>query len=98
MKKLEDLKPGDEFYKVTHNTIKKYEYLMIYPFRNPANRKINSYHILIDKSIEEPVRMYYTEIERILEQECYTYEHAKILQISILEKQLNDLKEFYKIS
>jgi len=90
--KLEELKQGDTFYKVTISDITRYEYLMLYPFHNPINVKSKGYHIVIMKSLDEPKRMYYTEIEKIIEQGAYDYESAKALQILLVEKHLAYLK------
>lgn len=90
--KLEDLKQGDTIFKVSLNGIQKYEYLMLYPFHNPVNVKLEGYHIMINKSLDEPLRMYYTEINKILEQNCFTYEDAKKLEIQLFEKYLEYLK------
>jgi len=92
MRNLEDLKQGDTFYQVTFDRIKKFEYLMLYPFHNPENVKVKGYHILLDKDLDEPVRMYYKDIEKILAQNCNTYEEAKALQIKLVEDILNFLK------
>jgi len=91
--KLEDLKAKDTFYKVDKVSIKRYEYLMPYPFHNPENIKVKGYHIILDKSLDEPKRVYYTEIEKILEQQCFTYEDAKKLQIKLSEEWVQFLKE-----
>lgn len=90
--KLNDLKQGDVFYDVTINGITKYEYLMLYPFHNPKNVKVESYHIILDKDFEEPKRMYYTMIEKILEKKCFNYEDAKKYKIKLLEEYLEYLK------
>lgn len=89
---LETLKQGDEFYKVTINTISKYEYLMLYPFHNSNNVKIDGYHIVLSKNLDEPIRMYYTELTTILLKGAKTYEEAKKLQIKLVEKHLEYLK------
>ena len=90
--KLEDLKQGDIFYEVSINGIKKYEYLMLYPFHNPENVKLKGYHIVLNKSLDEPVRMYYKDLIKILEQNCLTFEDAKAKQIELCEDHLQFLK------
>jgi len=92
MKNLEELKQGDIFFKVSLNGIQRYEYLMLYPFHNPVNVKMNGYHIVLNKSLDEPVSMYYTEIEKILSQSCFSYEDAKKKEIELYEKHLEYLK------
>lgn len=75
--KLEELKQGQQFFYVTTENIVKYEYLMLYPFHNPKNVKVKGYHIVLNKSLDEPKRMYYTELERIISQNITSYEEAK---------------------
>lgn len=69
---------------------------MIYPFNNPENRKIKGYHIVLDKLNEKPLRMYYKDIEKILELQCFTYEDAKKKEIEFLEEHLEYLKKNLK--
>ena len=89
---LEALKQGDVFYKVTKDNIQKFEYLMLYPFHNPDNIKIDGYHIVLDKNIDEPKRMYYKELATILLSGTKTYEEAKKLRIKMVEEYLEYLK------
>lgn len=89
---LANLKQGDVFYDVTINNITKYEYLMLYPFHNPNNVNKKGYHIILNKSLDEPVPVYYDKIVKILELKCFTYEDAKAKQIQLVEEYLNFLK------
>ena len=89
---LETLKMGDTFYKVTMEYIERYEYLMLYPFHNQTNIKLDGYHIVLAKNLDEPKRMYYTELATILLKGTKTYEEAKKLQITMVESHLNYLK------
>lgn len=90
---IKKLKQGDTFYEVTYDKITKYEYLMLYPFHNPENVKIDGYHIVLDKSLDEPKRMYYTDLGRILLKGIKTYEEARAEQIRLLEIYANFLKK-----
>jgi hypothetical protein len=90
---LEDLKQGDVFYEVTLHGIKRYEYLMLYPFHNPENVKVKGYHIVLDKSLDEPKRVYYQWLEKVLSDGIHTYEDAKKLQIKKVEEYLETLKK-----
>lgn len=89
---LQALKRGDTFYKVTIDDIKKFQYLMLYPFENPDNVKIDAYHIVLDKNLDEPRRMYYKELANILLNGIRTYEDAKKIQIELIEQNLERLK------
>lgn len=90
---LENLKQGDTFYYATERGVDQYEYLMIYPFRNPENRKLKGYHIILDKGLDQPKRVYYTELEKLIGQNLTTYEDAKKMQIKLLEEYLLFLKD-----
>lgn len=90
---IEDLKQGDVFYGVTMFDIKRYEYLMLYPFHNPDNVKVKGYHIVLDKSLDEPKRVYYNWLEKVLSDGIFTYEDAKNAQIKKVEEYLESLKE-----
>lgn len=86
------LKKGDAFYDVSSKFggITKYEYLMPFPFHNKDN--IGSYHIVINKNTEEPVRIYKDYLLSILGKNLKTYEEAKAAHIALLEVYLNSLK------
>lgn len=90
--KLEDLKLGDEFYDVTYNRITKYFYLMLYPFKNPVNRKIDGYHIIINKTIEEPLRIYYKDLQKILDKNITSYGKAKKYRVKLAKEYLQYLE------
>lgn len=90
--KLEDLKQGDEFYDVTYGQIIKYSYLMLYPFKNPENRKIKGYHIIINKNIEEPLRVYYKQLEEILNKNITNYEEAEKYSVKLVKEHLQYLE------
>ena len=90
--KLEDLKQGDEFYNVTYSKIIKYSYLMLYPFKNPINRKIDGYHIIINRNIEEPLRIYYKQLEEILNKNITNYEEAKKYSVKLIKEHLQYLE------
>lgn len=90
---IENLKQGDTFYKVEIDKITKYEYLMLYPFHNPINVKANGYHIILDKNFDEPKRIYYTHLQKILDQSVTTFEEAKALRINLIEKHLEYLRK-----
>lgn len=90
--KLEELKKGDVFYSVSLAGIERYEYLMLYPFHNQENVKVKGYHIVLKKSLDEPIRIYYTHLEKILSLECFTYEEAKIKELELFEKHVEYLR------
>lgn len=90
--KLENLKKGDTFYKVEIDSITKYEYLMLYPFHNPVNVKVRGYHIILQKNIDEPKRIYYKDLENIISKNITTYEDAKKRQIEMVKEHLEYLQ------
>lgn len=84
---------GYTFYDVSLTSITKYEYLMEWPFHNPVNRN-GSYHIVINKTIEEPIRIYKDQLKEILNKNISTYEHAKNSQIELAKKHLMSLENY----
>jgi hypothetical protein len=90
--KIEELKQEDEFYDVTYNKITKYCYLMLYPFKNAVNRKINGYHILINRTTEEPLRIYYKQLQEILDKNITNYEEAKKYRVNLAKQYLKYLE------
>ena len=90
MKTIQDLKQGDILYWVNSNRdIKRYAFFCEYPFNSESMKE--KYYMLIDKQIDEPVRMYYAQLEGILEQDLDSYEKAQLLQIEKKREDLNDL-------
>jgi len=89
---LENLKQGDEFFNVKMDRIEKFEYLMLYPFKNKDNVRLDGYHIVLTKSLDEPKRVYYKDLLTILSKGVKTYEQAKLLQINLMEEHLEYLK------
>lgn len=79
-----------EFYHVEGDRITKYEYLCEYPFHNPKN--MGSYHILINKSREEPVRVYKERLTKMLEQCVLSYNEALSLVVNVYEERINRYK------
>ena len=71
------IKQGDVFYGVIGDNITRYEYLCIFPSRNPKYTTPSNYHIVINKNREEPERIYYSKLQAILDMELFTYEDAK---------------------
>lgn len=92
--KIEDLTPGFRLYKVTRNGYNWYDYFCPMPVKNPTNE--GRYFILIDKRIEEPVRMYVKDLQRLLDEGIFTLEAALDEQIKLTEEWLNFLKESRK--
>lgn len=85
--KIEDLKQGSVFYdleNVAHRII-KYEYLCVYPYNS-------NYHIVLERSIEEPQRMYKTHLQQILDKNLFNYEDAKKFRIKCKEEDLEYFK------
>lgn len=91
--KLEELKQGDTFYKVTAESITRYEWLMLYPFHNPVNVRVEGYHIILNKNLDEPLRIYYRQLRDILAQEVYTYEQAKMKQLEMAREKVEFLEK-----
>ncbi len=85
MNKIEDLKQGDKFYDVSLTTVKWYRYLCVHPYGK-------NYHILIDM-LENPIRMYYTELQAILDKNLNTYDDARLHLADNLEEKANRLRK-----
>lgn len=85
---------GDIFYSVNrvNYQITKWEYLMEYPRQNNKSQGWTSYHIIINRTIEHPERIYYTYLEDLLADNCKTYQEARKLQIERMEHYLTYLK------
>lgn len=71
MKTVEDLKQNDIIYDInSEEKLIKYYYLCI----NPRN---TNYHILIDASSDNPIKMYYETLQKILDKNLYNITVAK---------------------
>jgi len=93
MKDLLEVEVGKVFYDVTvKGGVTKYEYLCKYPFKGTPM----DYHIVLNKSIEEPVRMYGTELQAKLDKGLDNYEKAKLEHVRVQEDYLNTIKESYQ--
>jgi len=82
--KIEDLKQGDEIYNVFKNEILYYKYLCVLPDNN-------KYHILIN-NVKNPIRIYFTDLQEILDLNLKTYKDAAKLLIDNLNKDITFLK------
>lgn len=90
---LKKLKKGDTFYYVDSNFhIIRYEYLMKYPFHNPANVKLLGEHIILNKNVDEPLRVHYKRLFDIVSQKCKTFEEAKALRVIKTQEFLDSIK------
>jgi hypothetical protein len=91
-KDLLEVEIGKVFYDATvRGGCIKYEYLCKYPFKGTPM----DYHIVLNKRIEEPVRMYGTKLKEILDKGLDTYEKAKAEHVRVQEEFLNTIKEIY---
>lgn len=83
--KIEDLKQGDKIYDFNLTQVKWYTYLCIHPTGG------GKYHILID-DCEEPVRIYHSKLQEILDKGLKSYGEA---QLKIAEK-LEELSKYMR--
>lgn len=67
-KLVKDLKQGDRFYVASGTNVKRFFYLGVHP-RNKA------YHIVINQD-EEPERLWEAHLQKLLNENLYTYEDA----------------------
>lgn len=79
------------FWKVTEAGIVKYEYLCRFPSRMDDSK----YHILINRTSEEPERWYDKRLREVLDQKIFSYEQAKEQHLKLVEKHLLSLKATY---
>ena len=78
------IKPGDIFYQVDHNNgIIKYEYVSVFPLKT-----LDSYHLLIDRRVSQPVRMFEKKLQEILDLTIRTYIDAIKLKIKKLKDEV----------
>jgi len=88
---VKDLTPGFRFYKVTRNDFKWYDYLCPFPVKNPVNG--GHYHIVINKTYEEPERIYVKDLEKLLQDGIFTLEEALDKQLKLAQEWVDFLKE-----
>ena len=88
---IQELTEGFRLYDVTRNDFIWYDYLCPMPVKNPANG--GKYFILIDKRTEKPIRMYKTELNRLLELGIFTLDDALDKQIELAQKWVEFLIE-----
>ena len=93
MKTITDLKPGDIFYGVYFDKITRYEYLCPMPRENKNLIPDGKYHILINRTTQEPVRIYYTTLTNILDEGLSTYEEAQDRVIENLKNRIESINE-----
>ena len=84
--KISDLKQGDDLYWVTSFEVWRYKYLCVHPTGG------GKYHILINALTQEPVRMYESRLQGILNQGHETYDNARM----DLAKQLEEHAAFIR--
>lgn len=88
---IKDLTPNFRFYTVTRNDFTWYEYLCPFPVKNPKNE--GTYHIIINKKMEQPERIYVKDLEKLLENGIFTLEDALDKQLELAEDWVKFLKE-----
>lgn len=80
MKKVEELKQGDEFYVVTSQyLITHFTYLCVHPFGKAL------YHIIIDQESQTPHKVNYVELGRFLNQNLNTWGEAQQALVNKME-------------
>ncbi len=79
------LKQGDKIYDVDDRMILKYTYLCVHPTGR------GKYHILIN-SCEEPIRIYETRLQEILNKNINNYSEGRIALIKRLEQKVEHYK------
>jgi hypothetical protein len=89
--KIEEITKGFVFYDGGLSNFTWYEYLMPMPVKNPANE--GEYHIVIDKKLERPERMYKHQLQTILDKNLFTFEDLRKYQIKEVENFLDYLKK-----
>lgn len=86
MKKIEDLKSGDIFFEANHAQIKSYMFVC----QHPTNK---GYYILLNDN-KDPIKLYYSELDKILKKELNTFEEAQKVHIqeliSYVEEYINN--------
>lgn len=90
---LTSIKPGDIYYVVNYDRITRYEYLCPMPRENKTLPPDGKYFILINRTTQEPVRIYCKTLETDLDNSFKTYDEAKLKVIENLEKRVKDWKE-----
>lgn len=88
IKKVSDLKQGDEIFDINYREIKKYEYLCIHP-------DSDKYHILIGAD-QEPIRIFGETLQFILNQNLKTRKDARLELANRLEEQVIEIRNQYK--
>ncbi len=90
---IDELKVKDDFvfYTIEEYQIRGYRYLMPMPVKNLVYE--NMYHIIINKELDKPERIYHKKLQEILDEELFSFEDAKKEQIRIIEGYLNYLKK-----
>jgi hypothetical protein len=80
MKKIEDLKQGDEFYIVTSQyLVIHYTYLCVHPSGK------GFYHVIINQEDLNPQRVYFTELRSLLHQNLNTWGEAQQALVTKME-------------
>ena len=83
---MENTQKNEIRYKVSIESIQKYEHFSRYPL------KTNAYDIWINRAFQKPERIWYKDHEVMLNEWPKTYEEAKKVQIKLVEDLLNYLK------
>lgn len=92
---LENLKQGDIFYSVFGFNITKYQYHSLYPLKGAGENLIRDYHIVINRTSENPERIYGKTLEQILKENLNSYEEAKQKVKQNLQNRLERFNEDY---
>lgn len=87
--------PKQTWWFIENLTIKRVEYLCVYPFNNPDN--LGTYDIVIYKDLEEPKRIYRKNLVELIEKYKHitSYEEAKVELIKQYENNLESIKKRY---
>jgi hypothetical protein len=89
--KIEDLKPGFKVFEAHLTHTNYYEYLCPYPYKNPKND--GGHFIFIDMGTGEPIRMYKTRVQQLLDGGLFTLNDAFDKQFKMLEERVRFLTE-----
>jgi len=83
-----EIKRGNVYYKVNYKDIIKYEYFDKYPMNS-----CQDYHILINRTYQQPERFYKNELELLIERNIRTYEEAKAIFVADLRELANNYEQ-----
>jgi hypothetical protein len=87
------IQPGDIYYEVFRDNITRYEYLCIFPSKNPIYMTPENYHIVINKTSDKPERIYHKNLNDILTRNIRTYDEAKAVVKKYYEDRIKKFEE-----